>query len=238
MIDRTALRLSGILLLVGILVSDVAELLHANGGDTLEETFANFAASGNWTAVHLGQFVGMALMLAGLLALFVALDLSKGAPRWLGFFSAISSGVALALAAVQFGVDGVANKMADVAWVGAPAADKAFRLATAQAVRWVEVGIASYHNMMLGIALVLLALAIVAAARVPRLIGYLMVVSGVAFIALGWIIGTTGFTSATTVPTYTGYAFLTVLTIWLLVLAWRRRPAAGTVPSAAAPARE
>ncbi len=237
MIDRSALRLSAALLFIGIVFSTVAEQLHPGGGDTYQATLAIFAASGNWTAIHLGQFVGMALLIAGLLALFFALGLSEEAPRWFGLFGAISAGVALALDGVLFAVDGVANKQAAVAWVNAPEAEKVARFAGAQAVRWVEEGTASYHNLTLGLAIVLLALAIVGTARVPRPIGYLMVVSGIAYIALGWLIGTTGFTSATTGPTYIGYGFLSLATIWLLIIAWRMRRAAGTV-SSAAPAGE
>jgi hypothetical protein len=93
-------------------------------------------------------------------------------------------------------------------------------------------------SLMLGLALVLLALAIVGTARVPRAIGYLMIVSGIAYIALGRLVGTLGYGSATTVPRYTGYGLLSLSTIWLLIIAWRRRPAAGVVPSATAPAGE
>jgi hypothetical protein len=48
--------------------------------------FAEYAGSG--TAVHLGQFVGMAILLAGLLALFFALDVQTGTARWAGRFGA------------------------------------------------------------------------------------------------------------------------------------------------------
>ena len=50
---------------------------------------------------------------------------SEGTPRWLGFFGAISAGVALALAGVLYAVDGVALKQAVDAWVSAPAAEQA-----------------------------------------------------------------------------------------------------------------
>ncbi len=45
----------------------------------VEATFAAYAASGVYVAIHLGQFVGMAVLLAGLLAPFFALGLSEGA---------------------------------------------------------------------------------------------------------------------------------------------------------------
>ncbi len=237
MFDQKALRLSAALLFFGIVVSTVAEMLHPGGGDTYQATLADFAASGSWTAIHLGQFAGMALLIAGLLVLFFALNLTEGAARWFGLFGAISAGVALALDGVLFAVDGVANRQAALAYVNAPEAEKVARFAAAQAVRWVEEGTSSYHNLTLGLAIVLLALAIVGTARVPRPIGYLMVVSGIAYVALGWLVGTTGFTPATTAPTYLGYGFLALATIWLLIIVWRRKELAEPVTGRPATAR-
>ena len=186
---------------------------------------------GAWAAIHLGQFVCMAVLIAGLLVLFFALNVSEGTPRWLGFFGAISAGVALALAGVLYAVDGVALKQSVDAWVSAPTAEQTARLASAEAIRWLEWGTNSYWNFMQGLALVLFAVVIVWTARVPRPIGYLMGLSGLAFIVLGWLVGTKGFTSANTVPTYAGYGFLFALTIWLLIVAWRRKESVQAVPA-------
>jgi hypothetical protein len=223
MADHKLLRLSAILLLIGELVLTVLTLfVHAGGGDTIEATYALTAASGNWEAVHLAQFVSSAVLLAGLLVLPFALNVSAGAPRWVGFFAAISVGVALALAAVLYGLDAVANKQAELAWVSAPEAEKAARFASAQAIRWLEWGITSYYDFVFGLALVLLAVVVVWTARVPRPIGCLMALSGLAFFVLGWLVGTRGFTPANTVPADGGYTVLSALTLWLLIVAWRK----------------
>jgi hypothetical protein len=210
MADHKLLRLSAMLLLLGFLVFEVVSLLHAPGANDHQAAFAAYANSSSWTAVHLGQFVGMAVLLAGLLVLFFALGVSQGTPRWLGFFGAIATGVALALYGVLQAVDGVALKQATDAWVSAPAAEQATRLASAEAIRWLEWGTNSYWSFMRGLALVLFATTIVLTARVPRLIGYLMGLSGLAFIVLGWLVGTQGFTSTETVPTDIGYLSLFV----------------------------
>src|SRR6516225_9698026 len=149
--DYKLLRLSATLVLIGgVLVTLIVLFLHPEGGATEAATFANFAESGDWFAIHLGQFVGTAAIMAGLLVLFFALDVSEGAMHWLGFFGAVSAGVAIALAGVLFAVDGVANKQAMDAWVSAPAAEQTARFASAEAIRWVEMGIASYHELMMG----------------------------------------------------------------------------------------
>jgi hypothetical protein len=228
MANHKLLRLSAILLFIGIVLSDILQYLHPGGGPTYEDTFANYAASEQWAAIHLGQFVGEAILLAGLLVLFFALNLSEGTPFWLGFFGAISAGVALALAGVLYAVDGVALKQAVDAWVSAPAAEQATRFASAEAIRWLEWGTNSYWNLMQGLAMVLFGIVIVWTARVPRTIGYLMGLSGLAFIVVSWLVGTEGFTSADTLPNYAGYTFLFVLTIWLLIVAWRGKEAVKT----------
>jgi hypothetical protein len=224
MANHTVLRLSATLLFIGLALSVSMQFPHPPGGATHEATFDNYAASRDWAAIHLGQFVGEVILLAGLLVLFFALNLPAGTPRWMGFFGATAAGVALALAAVLYAVDGVALKQAVDAWASAPAAEQATRFASAETIRWLEWGTNSYWEFMRGFAFVLFAITIVWTARVPRPVGYLMGVSGLAFILMGWSVGTNGFTTATVIPTNVGYASLFVLTIWLLIVA-RRRPA-------------
>ena len=232
MVNDKLLRLAGTLVLIGgVLVTIVAVFLHPGGGSTYEEALTGWAASGDWFAIHLAQFVGMAGILSGLLVLFFALNLTAGFPHWVGFFAVISAGLALALDGVTFAVDGVANKFAANAWMSAPAAEKAVRFASALAVRWVEIGTSSYLDFTLGLALVLLAVVIVWTARVPRPIGYLLGLSGLFYFEQGWLIGTTGFSPATTVPTNAGYTLLFISVIWLLIVAWPRKQSIQVAPT-------
>ena len=149
----------------------------------------------------------------------------------MGLFGAISAVMALALYGVASAVDGVALKQAVDAWASAPAAEQMARFASAEAIRWLEWGTNSYWNFMQGLALVLYAIVIVWTARVPRPIGYLMGLSGLAFIVLGWLVGTEGFTSANTVPTYAGHGLNDAWMIWLLIVAWRRKESVQAAPA-------
>jgi hypothetical protein len=231
MADRKSLRLSATLLFIGILVFGVTIPLHPPGANNHQAAFTAYANSSSWTAIHLGQFVGTAVMIAGLLVLFFALNLSEGSPRWLGFFAAIAAGVTLALAGVRFAVDGVALKQAVDAWASAPAAEKAARFASAEALRWLEWGTVSYQNFMFGLALVLFAIVIAWTARVPRPIGYLMGVSGLALLVVSWVVGTEGFAPIGEVPSYAAQVFLIAGSIWLLIVAWRMKEAVQAVPA-------
>lgn len=224
MVDSKLIRLSSTLLFVGaVFETIVSELLHPGGGSTDEATFTIFAASRDWTAVHLGQFAGLVIIFAGLIVLFLALNLNDRISRVIGLLGAVSAGVAMGLAGMLYAVDGVANQRAMAAWVNAPAAEKAARFASAQAIRWLEWGTASYENVVFGLALVLLGIAIASTGRVPRPVGYLMTLSGFSFCTLSWLVGTRGFTSANTLPTQAGYTLLFAFTIWLLIIAWRRK---------------
>jgi hypothetical protein len=112
MINPRSIRLAALLVLLGDVVSTViVRYIHPQGGETIEATF-NDAASKQWVAIHLAQFLGMAMLLAGVLAFFLSLDVSSPISRWLGFFGSTAGFLSLALAAVVFAVDGVANKIA------------------------------------------------------------------------------------------------------------------------------
>src|SRR5215210_2080497 len=109
MADRRSLRLAATLLVLGELFSLLAGIFHPareNPNDH-RAVFAEYASRADWTTIHLGQFVGMAFFLAGLLVLFVALNVHTGAPEWASRFGAVATVVALALDGVLQAVDGV-----------------------------------------------------------------------------------------------------------------------------------
>jgi len=175
--DRTSVRMSAALLLVGQLLYIVITQMHAGGeANNHPAIFAAYARSGIWTAVHVGQFVATAILLAGLFALSSALNSQAGTPRWAARLGAAAAAVALALYGVVMAVDGVALKQAVNAWVSAPEAEKRARFAGAEALRWLEWGARSYENFALGIAVLLFAVAVAVGWTVgmPRPIAYLM----------------------------------------------------------------
>jgi len=219
---RTSARLSAWLLLAGQLLYIVVTQFHA-GGDANNHPaiFAAYAGSGIWTAVHLGQFAGMAILLAGLLTLFFALDVQDGLARWVGCLGVASAVAALALYGVLQAVDGVALKQAVNAWASAPEAEKAARFASAEAIRWLEWGVRSYQDFALGLALLLFAAAVAREAWVPRPIAYLMALSGLAYAVQGWVAGSEGFSPTQSVAIVLAWVLSLVWMIWLVVVAWR-----------------
>jgi hypothetical protein len=217
-----SLRLSATLLLVGQVLYIVVTQFHADGpANDHAVVFAEYARRGSWTAVHVGQFAAMAIVLAGLVALFFALEAQAETANWAGRFGAGLAVAALALYGALQAVDGVANKQTDVAWLSAPDAEKAARFASAEAVRWVEWGLRSYHDFALGLALLLFEAAVAGTTGLPRPIAYLMALSGLACLVQGWVVGSDGFSGPHSTLIVVTWVLSVAWMIWLVVVAWR-----------------
>jgi hypothetical protein len=217
---RASLRVAACLQLAGQLLYIAVTQLHA-GGDANNHRviFAIYAANDIWTAVHLGQFASMVILLAGLFALFVAMDARKGAPSWTGRFGAAVTVATLALYGVLQAVDGVALKQAVNAWSSAPEAEKMARFASAETIRWLEWGMRSYENFAIGLALILCAAA--ATRTLSRPMGGIMGLSGIAYLAQGWIAGGEGFSPAQSTAIIAGWALSLLWMIWLAAISAR-----------------
>ena len=134
--DREALRLSASLLLLGQLLYIVVTPLHTGGEANHHVALvAAYATSGIWTAMHVAQFACMAIMLAGLFALFSILDVQAGTARLVGRLGSASTTATVALYGIVLAVDGVALKQAVNARANAPDSQKAARFAAAEAMR-------------------------------------------------------------------------------------------------------
>lgn len=225
MVDRTALRIAAATLLVGQLIFILAGLFHPGHEDANDHpaVFAEYAESASWTAVHLVQFLGVAVVVAGLLALLFALNVNSRAAWWLSWAAGVAAIVALALYGVLQAVDGVALKQSVDAWADAPSPERTATFATAEGIRWLEWGARSYHSLMLGVALVLVAAVVVLTGRPRRVIGYLAGLTGLSYIAQGLIVGFEGFSAtneiAITLGLFLGLAWIVVLA----VISWRMR---------------
>jgi hypothetical protein len=207
---------------MGQVLHIVVTQFHA-GGDANNHPaiFTAYAANAIWTAVHVGQFASMAILIAGLLTLSFTLDVRIGTARWAARFGAASAVAALALYGVLQAVDGVALKQAVNAWASAPEAEKAARFASAEAIRWLEWGVRSYQDFTLGLALLLFAAAALQTACVPRPIASLMGLSGVTFLVQGWVAGSAGFTPTQSFAIVLAWGLSLVWMIWLAIIAWR-----------------
>ena len=225
MADRKLLLFSAILLLVGAAVYQVAEHFHPEGGATANDVFTSYAGSPSWALVHDAQFLGSALVLFGLLTLCLALHISMGILGMVNRFAAATAIVAIALNAALYAVDGVGLKQATDAWLSAPPEEQSAYYAVVQGIRGIEWGMRSYVDFTTGLTLIVLAIVIAITARIPRLIGVIVGLAGLAYIVQGYEYAA-GYTSISErfVLNSSNYQFLMVVwAIWLLIVAWRRK---------------
>jgi uncharacterized membrane protein len=98
-VERDSLRLAAVLILAGVVVTAIAGsfIQKVQTRMTTEPFFAIYAASQSWTAVHLGQFIGMVIITFGLVAVFFALDVRTGVELWLNRLALLSAGAGMAL---------------------------------------------------------------------------------------------------------------------------------------------
>jgi hypothetical protein len=158
-----------------------------------------------------------------LLVLFFALNVRTGLSGWTNRLAAVSTGVTLALYGILQAVDGVTLKWAVDAWANAPDAEKAARFAAADAIRWMEEGVRSYYDNMLGLAFVLFGVAIASSARVPRPIGDIMRLCGLVYIIRGWVLGAEGFSATHGLTQLPAYLLLLAWVVWLVAGSWRMK---------------
>src|SRR6266540_2805092 len=195
MAERTLLRLVGGLLVGGLLLTLIVTHEHPSGDDdNYPVIFAKYAESNDWVAVHLIQFAGILLVLAGFLVLYRVLQLRAVLPVLAGFEAAAAIAAAEAWAALQ-ATDGVALKHAVDAWANASGAQKAIRFADAQTVRWAEYGMNTYFRLLLGLAAALFGVAIARTDIAARWLGWADVIGGLAYLASGVAVAYAGFES-------------------------------------------
>lgn len=216
------LQVPAALLLTGQLLYIAVTQLHA-GGDANDHhaIFATYAHNTIWMDVHLGQFLAIAILSAGLVGLFSIFDPQATGGRWVARLGMIAAAVAVSLYGALQAVDGVALKQATSAWMAAPEVEKAARFAAAEVVRWLEWGMRSYQDYALGLTLLLVAAVAWSPRWMPRLIPVLVGLSGLAYLVQGWVAGSEGFSGTQSLAIVAGWALCLVWMIWLAVIAWR-----------------
>lgn len=217
---RQALRLPAFAMLAGQTLYIVITQLYAGGeANDHHHIFETYAENGIWTAVHLGQFIGIAAILAGMAAVFLTLEPRTGTMKAVAAFGVGLSVAALALYGALQAVDGVALKQTVNAWAAAADAEKTARFASAESIRWLEWGMRSYHDIAMGLALVIL-VRVMKRAGLSIGMAFLIGVSGLALLAQGWIAGTEGFTSAQSLAIVIGWAASLAWMVWFAMTAW------------------
>ena len=152
----TALRLGTVALVAGLICQVPLGVLHPHreyANDSVA-AFHEYARSGDWVLVHMGQFLGLMLATIGLVAMATYLGRQRGPAGFLGQVAVVMAVVSAAVFAVQMAVDGVALKAAVDTWDAATAtADATTAYRVAESVRSVEKGLSALFNLINGLTL-------------------------------------------------------------------------------------
>ncbi|MBA3893818.1 MAG: hypothetical protein H0X69_08990 [Gemmatimonadales bacterium] len=145
----------------------VATLLHPLQADPNDPraAFAEYAADSLWVISHLGQFLGVALLATGLLALGETVDTAK-AWAW-ARIDLLGTAASAAVTAALQAVDGVALKVMVDRWSQASGPDQMRSFETALAVRQVEIGMASMGSQLFGLTLSAFGVSLLFSQRYP-----------------------------------------------------------------------
>jgi Domain of unknown function (DUF4386) len=220
---RNLLSVGGALLLGGFVLNAVVTMaFHPSGDeDDHEAIFTEYADSDGWVATHLGQFLGILLVLAGLLVLSRAL---RDEEPLLARFAAGATIATAATWAVLQAVDGVALKQAVDAWAASSGAEQSSRFADAETLRSVEWGVQSYFRVLFGLTVLLLGVGLVATRLVAGWLGWTAALAGLLSGAIGVDVGYNGLDSGfqdLAVPAFQVVALIFV--VGVLVSGARRR---------------
>lgn len=221
--QRKSVFVSGALLVVGYAVFLIAARFHPHEVDPNNHllSFAQYAHWPGWTPDHLLFFVAALITMSALMVLIDAIDVRDEILRLVARFASMAAVVAIALSALRMLIDGVVLERAVNAWAAAPAAEAAARYANAETVRWMEEASGSYQSYMIGLTLAVVGALILWTARVPRTVGALLALTGAGYVAIGWIMGESGFSPQGAIPSYISQFIPVICGVYLIVFAWR-----------------
>ena len=179
------LKLGAVSAVAGAIVLMVGTMLHPLGADPGDPVvaFAEYAADDLWIGSHLSQFLGVAMMFVGLVALNDSLKDESSA--WLARLGLFVGVAALATTAMLQAVDGIALKAMVDDWVSASEEQRQSAFQAALAVRRIETGVASIMALLFGSALALFASAVAFSTIYPTWLGWLGIAGGIGTIEIG-----------------------------------------------------
>lgn len=229
-------RIGAVSLPLGVILFVVATaIFHPHREDPMDNpaVFMEYAQNNSWVAVHFAQWVAALLLIGGLVSLYYSLTTKPGVGTGVSRFGLAAAVVTVTAFTMLQAVDGVALKWAVDTWADAPAEQQVAAFAAAQAVRWTEYALQSYSNILLGLTLMLYALAMALGASYPRWLGWLAGGSGVAWIVHGVMVPYVGLFDS--IPRLVAIVLLAVWAFIIAVLMWRNSSRGYTVRLEAAP---
>jgi hypothetical protein len=225
------LRIGAVAGIVGAVLEVWLGGLHAGHTDPNDSAhvFTEYAASGIWTPVHIGQYAGAFLIVVALVVLARSIESGRGLARSAAVIGLLATTTVIGVFAVQMAVDGVVLREAVKSWVEATPADKPTAFLVAETVRWLEKGLSAFFHLNNGVALLALGVAVAAGRTYPRWIGATAIVGGLSFVAGGVVTADSGFSSQAATVLAPASLALAAFFLSIGVVMWRRASAAAPI---------
>jgi len=216
-------RLGAVAAVLGAIVLFGATLLHPLGADPNDAVaaFTEYAADRLWVGSHLGQFLGIGIIGAALVVL--AHTLSEGRARLWARVGLAATAASVAMGAALQAVDGIALKAMVDRWAAAAPAERALVFEAALAVRQIEIGLASLFSLLLGLTVIVYAVAIVYDRRFPAWLAWLGALGGLGSVAAGVAQAYTGFSGLAMAISMPASVLLLLWLVGVGAYLWRRR---------------
>jgi hypothetical protein len=214
-------RIGAAAALLGASFLFVSTLLHPLSADPNDASaaFAEYAASSGWVWIHLGQFVGLALVGLALVALADTIEEGRAA-AWarLGLAGAAAS---MAVAATLQAVDGIALKVMVDRWAAAGADVRGQLFEAGFAVRQIEIGLGALLSVLSGVTLCVYGLALIVSRRYPGWIGWAGLLDGAGVTAAGAAQAKVGFAEPAMTMSMVASSGMLIWLVIIAVLMWR-----------------
>jgi hypothetical protein len=219
------LRLGAVSLVLGFLGQVPLGVLHPHQENPNDSpaAFTEYAHSGDWVVVHLGQFVSALLVTFGLIVIATSLTRQKGFAGALPVLGALTAVTTTAVFAVQMAVDGVALKAAVDAWISTSGgAEQSAAFHVADGIRATEKGLSALFHLNNGLTLVSLGIAVALGSRYPRWLGWVGATAGAGLLLLAMLTAQTGFSREAASVAQPATLLLAVFVAGMAISVWRR----------------
>jgi hypothetical protein len=181
--------------------------------------FMEYARDDGWVATHFAQWFAALFIVAGLISICHSIEARQGAGATVARFGLAAALLTGAAFTMLQAVDGIALKWAVDEWAASPPDERVAAFYAAESVRWTEYALQSYSNMLLGVTLLLIALAAALSAAHPLWFGALAGGSGVAWIVHAAMVPYVGLFDST--PRLVAIALLAAWSFIVARLMWR-----------------
>ena len=222
LVDEITSKIGAVLLPLGVVLFVVSTaVFHPSAEHPMDNpaVFMEYAEDAGWIATHFAQWFASLFLMGGLIPVYFTIASRMEAGAAIARFALGGALLTAAAFTMLQAVDGIALKWAVDAWAVAPPGERSAAFSAALSVRWTEYALQSYSNLLLGLTLILFALATWMSTAYPRWLAAIGGASGVAWIVHACMVPYVGLFDS--LPRLIAIVLLAAWTFAMAVPMWR-----------------